>query len=85
MDELTEIVCEACENNDITDEWVPFITDLVGGTNAIYGSAGKFDPNVATDYAEAIASNIRELLDHGKSSEHIRTLDFITIYNAYKP
>jgi hypothetical protein len=55
---------------------------MVNDTNGVYGSAGMFDPNVATDYANMLAKGIDFRLAHGESEIEICQLDFATLYGT---
>lgn len=81
-DMLHDICLAACEEWEIAEGWLPFIADLVNGTNGAYGSAGMFDPNVATEYAGQLAAAIGYRLADNEDEASIRRLDFITLYNT---
>lgn len=82
-DSLMGICLAACAEWEIPEAWADFISELVNGTNGAYGSAGMFDPNVASEYAQALAEAIEyRLVTEGEDETIIRALDFTTLYNT---
>ncbi len=82
-DLLSDICREACDGYELDHAWVPFIADLVNGTNGAYGGPqGRFNDATASEYADTLAAGIAYRLNDDESDESIRKLDFTELYNT---
>lgn len=78
-DDLTSICRQACDEIDLELSWAGYIESCVDSTNGVFGSAGRFDPNVGEEYASMVANAISVRLARGESADDIRAMDFTTV------